>query len=199
MRRSISTKLPEIGRFDHVASGVMWNKHQRALVAARAGYQRRAVGEVRPGALDDVDVGSASTCRVTVTSARRREIGEGAGRRKFGDGLRRRPGQRAAHGSARRGVAAQVAVPRHCRPRQDCEPAKRTSVPPFFHPFDQLSRALHPGMVPTSSMTIIAGFCVEDLRGSPPARSGLAGSAMSAKGYKGAGDVEERRQAGAAA
>ena len=97
MRRSISTKLPEIGRLDHVASGVMWNSTSvplSRLAPVTSGVPSARLAQVRSTMSE---VGSASTCRVTVTSLGGARSAKGPVFGKFGDGLRRGPGQRAAH------------------------------------------------------------------------------------------------------
>ncbi len=131
MRRSISTKLPEIGRFDHVASGVTWNStsvpfSRRAPVTS--GVPSARFAQVRSTMSG---VGSASTCRVTVTSL-------GGGRSANGP-----VGGNSVTGC---GVVQDSAPPSERSPRRrrtgssssslpaaaSREPAKRTSVPPFF-------------------------------------------------------------------
>ena len=193
MRRSISTKLPEIGRFDHVASGVTWNSTSVPLSRRVAGDQRRAVGEARPGALDDVGrrLGQHLPRRPSPRSAAAgRRTGRSAGNSV--DRLRRRPGQRAAQralAEAQPHRQQVLVIAGGGKPRAG-EAHQRAAV---LRPSRSAACARLSGMVPTSAMTIIAGFCSSSC-GIASARSGLGGSTEIGEGLQRAADVVERRQ-----
>ena len=155
-------------------------QHQRALARFGAGHQRRAVGKRRPGALDDVGGRLGQYLPRDGDLARRREVGKRAGLRELGDRLRRRPGQRAAH-RAFAGAQADrqqvFIIAGGGQPRT----GKAHQRAALLDPVDQPAAAPASGMVPTSAMTIIAGFCSRSC-GMASARSALDGSTRSAKG-----------------
>ena len=80
MRRSMSTNAPESGRLDQRVSAVTWNSTSTPLprrVAVTSGVPSTSVAQVRSLRPES---GSASTCRVTVTSS---------GTARFANGLSR--------------------------------------------------------------------------------------------------------------
>ena len=167
-------------------------EHQRALLAPRAGDQRRAVGKARPGALDDVGGRLGQHLPRDRDLARRRRgraNGPPAGNSVTGCGVVQDSAPPIERSPRRRRTGSRSSSLPAAASR---EPAKRTSVPPFLTQSTSCARAAS-GMVPTSAMTIIAGFCSRSC-GIASARSGLDGSTRSAKGCSARRDVVERRQ-----
>ena len=97
MRRSISTNRPDSGRFDQSELAVTWKKitwpspRLAAVTSGVPSFRRAHTFTSGPSA-----AGSASTCLLTSTSARRRQPGEQAVVAEGRQRLRRRPRQRAA-------------------------------------------------------------------------------------------------------
>ena len=126
-------------------------------------------------------VGSARICRLTVTSA---------------GGGRLANGPLGGNSVTACGVVHDSAPPNDRSPRRNNtgsnsssfpdvssrELAKRTSVPPFSIQSIRDARAFS-GMIPTSPITMTAGFCSRSC-GIASLRSGLGGSTTSAKGSR---------------
>ena len=126
-RRSISTNRPEIARFDQSALAVVWTSTIQPLPRCSGGDERRAVGEPRPGLVGEVESGSASTWRDTVTSAGMASpangpvLGNGASR--SGCSQDRAPPIVRPPPRSRTGNSGSPCCARH-------GPAKRSSTPP---------------------------------------------------------------------
>ena len=100
MRLSMSTKVPDSGRSDQRVSPVTWNSTIRPLprrAAVTSGVPSASVAQVFSLSAAS---GSASTCRLTVTSFGHRHAVERALARKRGQRLRLVPAQAAAEDAA---------------------------------------------------------------------------------------------------
>ena len=156
-------------------------EHERALFRGvspvTSGVPSARLAQVRSTMSE---VGSASTCRVTVTSlgGARSEKGPARGNSVTGCGVV----QDSAPPSARSpsAQAAPAEAPRRCRPRRAASRRSGPACRPSSPSRPAAARAAS-GMVPTSAITIIAGFCSSSC-GIASARSGLDGSTRSAKG-----------------
>ncbi len=96
-RRSISTKSPEIGRFDQSELAVTWNSTRRPLprfAAVTSGVPSLSRAQISTSGVSSA--GSASTCRLIVTSAGIGKPANGLLSSKAAKRLRRRPRKRAA-------------------------------------------------------------------------------------------------------
>ena len=190
IRRSMSTKVPESGRFDQLVSAVTWKRISQPLpegAAVTSGVPSASAAQVRSVS---VPSGSASTWRWTSTSLGHGQPGERAllveARRAAAasarTGCRRARGRR---GGGVTGISASVAAARR-------GPAKRTSVPPF---------CTHCATVVLDVGGQVADVGHDDHRGAAVDQFGhrdggvrLARLADVGEGLDGAGDVVERRE-----
>ena len=102
----MSTNAPDSGRFDQRVSALTWNSTIMPLprgCAVTSGVPSASVAQVRSVS---VASGSASTCRLTVTSSGTGMSKNGLSRENAGELLRLVPAQRAAERAA---AAAQLA------------------------------------------------------------------------------------------
>ena len=158
MRLSMSTKVPESGRFDQRVSAVTWNKTMSPLprrTAVTSGVPSASVAQVRSPRSES---GSASTCRVTATSPGTGMPKNGPSREKAASCCgfsqvrlppRVRPPRRSLTGT-RSSSSASAAASRG--------PAKRTSTPPSSTQRMSCSRA-PPTTLPTSARISMGKFC----------------------------------------
>ena len=155
MRLSMSTKVPDSGRSDQRVSAVTWNSTIMPLprrCAVTSGVPSASVAQVRSARPAS---GSASTCRVTVTSfgtgmplnglSRENARAAAAGP---SSGCRRGCGRRGAASPARdrrrrRRAAGRRSAPARRRPRSSAASRSRAS----------------PATLPTSARMIIGTFC----------------------------------------
>ena len=182
IRRSISTKVPDIGRSDQRMSALTWNSATTPLPRCSPVTSGVPSSSDAQLLVASAASGSASTWRLTVTS-----FGTGKARRTDRRRRRRRdaaafPRSGCRRGCGRRGAASPARDRR--RPAPGAGPAKRTSTPPCS--IQALSRSRISGdSVPTSASTIIGSFwsrnCVIACCGAPRSPSRTSANGASAR------------------
>ena len=181
MRLSMSTNAPEIGRSDQRVSAVTWNSTMKPLprrAAVTSGVPSASVAQVRSV---NPESGSASTCRVTVTSfgtvmplngLSRANAASCCGCSHESEPPSVRPPRRSFTGMRSSSAAASRG------------PAKRTSTPPASTQRARRSRG-SPVTLPTSARISIGRFCVRNVRtdsdGEPRSASRTSANGLSAR------------------
>ncbi len=181
MRLSMSTNAPESGRSDQRVSAVTWNSTITPLprrAAVTSGVPSASVAQVRSVRLE---LGSASTWRVTVTSVgtvmplnglSRAKAASCCGCSQESEPPSVRPPRRSFTGMRSSSAAASRG------------PAKRTSTPPSSTHRASFSRA-SPATLPTSARISIGRFCARNCctacAGEPRSASRTSANGLSAR------------------
>ncbi len=182
-------KTPDSGRFDQEESAVTWNSTIDPApmgAAVTRGVPSSSMAQVRSGRSD---VGSASTCRVTVTSCGTRKPAKGdpSGKSARCCGCFQLSEPPRDRSPARKRTGMRSSLPPAVR-----GPAKRTSVPPFSIQSRSVS-VVDSGKRPTSARTSTEMPCSIS-EGTASAISRIARAAYIREGRKGALQIIKGRQ-----